>query len=93
MIKDIAAKQGGKYEAVIRDIIVSRNSFTLCNFAHEKRDSNYEARNLVRFASSLDQGRHTWPGLPHDTFIFQRILINKTWWTVLKKLSVPIQCL
>lgn len=74
VINDIAAKTGGKYEAVIKEINTHMSSFTSCNFAHEQRGSNYEAHNLARFASSLDLGPHTWLGVPYDQFCIPMII-------------------
>lgn len=66
VINDIAARVGAKYEAATKEITTLRSFLYLGNFVHEKRDSNYEAHDLARFASSLDEGRHTWLGQPYD---------------------------
>ena len=63
---DIEKGTGGTNAAIVHEIKVHCNSFTSCFFIHERRNHNYEAHNLAKFACNLDIGRHVWLGTPHD---------------------------
>ena len=63
-----AIKKGtsAQYGAVIHEIIDRKASFSSCSFVFERRNFNFEAHNLAKFACNLDIGRYIWFGTPHD---------------------------
>jgi hypothetical protein len=67
----------GKYGVVISEINARSTQFIHCNFAHEGRSHNYEARNLARHALSLEAGCHMCLVIPYSVNIPVNILINE----------------
>ena len=65
VVKDINKGTGGPNAAIIQEIAARRSSYS-CFFIHERRNFNFEAHNLAKFACNLDVGRHVWLGIPHD---------------------------
>ena len=57
---------GGPNAGLVHEITNHSNSFVSCSFVFERRNFNFEAHNLAKFACNLDIGRHVWLGYPHD---------------------------
>lgn len=72
---EIKSGTDGRYNAIIKEISARTREFRSCDFIFEGRTMNMEAHNLVKFASSLDVGRHLWLGLHHDQVV---IPVNRT---------------
>ena len=66
VVNDINRGTGGPNAALIHEIMLRCNSFNSFSFAHERRNHNYEAHNLAKFACTPGIGRHVWLGNPHD---------------------------
>ena len=66
VINDIKLGTRGPHAAIIHEIMARSSSFLSCSFVHERRNHNFEAHNLAKFACNLGIGRHVWLGVPHD---------------------------
>ena len=66
VVNDINRGTGGPNAALIHEIMLRCNSFNSYSLIHERRNHNYEAHNLTKFACNLDVGRHVWLGNHHD---------------------------
>ena len=69
VVQDINEGTAGPNAAVIHEIIDRRASFSSCSFVFERRNNNFEAHNLAKFACNLDIGRHIWLGIQHDPIV------------------------
>lgn len=70
VVNDIKQGTATSYGAIIREIADHFSRFTSCNFVHEFKTTNFEARNLVKHALTLGAGHHVWLGQPSDlTFV------------------------
>ena len=47
---------------ILKEILVSRNTFLTISFCFERRENNFEAHSIVKGAASLSVGRHVWLG-------------------------------
>ncbi|KAE8801264.1 hypothetical protein D1007_23159 [Hordeum vulgare] len=66
----------GAHCMILNDIQGRMSSFSSCVLIHEYRNSNNEAHNLARMATTLDPGRHVWFDQPPDNLcIPQNIMI------------------
>ena len=65
-VNDINRGTGGPNAALVYEIMNHCNSFITCSFVFERRNFNFEARHLAKFACNLHIGRHVWLGIPHD---------------------------
>ena len=63
---DINKGTGGPNASIVHEITTRCNSFISSSFIHERRNFNFEAHNLAKFACNLEVGRHLWLGNPHD---------------------------
>ena len=54
---------------IIKEIVARARELTSCKFVFEGRAMNVDAHNLVKFSTSLEEGRHVWLGTPHDPFV------------------------
>ena len=68
VVEDITRGTLGRYGAIVREIIARAAGFDKCSFIHERRNFNFEAHSLAKFASSLEVGRHLWLETPYDVF-------------------------
>lgn len=75
VVEEIHKGSAGPYSVIIKEIEASAKDFESCVFIFESRVLNFEAHSLVKFSSSLVDGRHVWLGLPHDPFV---IPVNRT---------------
>ena len=66
MVNRIIKGTGDSNVAIVHEILRCRNSFTSSSFIHERRNFNFEAHNLAKFACNLNISRHVWLGYPHD---------------------------
>jgi ribonuclease HI len=66
VVNDINEGTGGPHAAIIHEIKHRSTTFSTCTFIHERRNFNFEAHNLAKFACKLGLGRHVWLGSPHD---------------------------
>ena len=64
VVEDIKTQCLASYGAIIHEILEARRAFSICNFVHEFRSSNFEAHNLAKHALTLGVGRHVWLGHP-----------------------------
>lgn len=53
VVKDIKAGEGGRYGALIEEIIAGSREFEICNFIHESRTRNYEVDSLAKYIPYL----------------------------------------
>ena len=67
VVNDIKSASNGGYRAIISEIRNLLVGFD-CNITFEGRASNSDVDRLVKFAHSLDRGRHLWFLEPHDPF-------------------------
>ena len=51
--------------------------FEECNFIHESRSRNHEADSLAKYSLYLDNGRHLWLLMPHDSVIIPPELVDQ----------------
>ena len=65
-VNDITKGTGGPNAAIVHEISSRCNSFNSSSFIFERRNFNFEAHNLAKFACNLGVGRHVWLGNPHD---------------------------
>ncbi|KAE8786876.1 hypothetical protein D1007_39119 [Hordeum vulgare] len=56
----------GAYCMILNDIQGRKSGFQSCEFTHENHNSNGEAHNLTRMATTLALGRHLWFDRPPD---------------------------
>ena len=66
VVNDINRGTGGPNASIVHEILSHCNNFSSCSFVHERRNFNFEAHNLAKFACKLGIGRHIWLGTPHD---------------------------
>ena len=66
VIKDIRDGSGGEQGAIIKEIIITRNTFDFCSFNYERSLFNFEAHTLAKFGCNLRPFRHIWLGSTHD---------------------------
>ena len=66
VINDINRGTGGPNASIVHEILSHCNNFSSCSFVHERRNFNFEAHNLAKYACKLGIGRHVWLGTPHD---------------------------
>ena len=52
-ITDINMGTRGPHAAIVHEIMARSSSFTLCTFVFERRNHNFEAHNLAKFACNL----------------------------------------
>ena len=58
------------YAPILKEILVSRNSFLTVSLCFERRDNNFEAHLIAKGVASLSVGRHVWLGnLPDIAYI------------------------
>ena len=69
VINDINRGTGGPHAAIVHEIIGRQSSFQFSSFIHERRNHNFEAYKLAKFACNLDRGTHVWLGMPHNPTI------------------------
>ena len=50
------------YAPILKEILVSRNSFLTVSFRFKRRENNFEAHSIAKGAASLSVGRHVWLG-------------------------------
>ena len=65
-VNDINKGTGGPNAWLVHEILNHCNSFITCSFVFERRNFNFEAHNLAKFACNLEIGRHVWLGTLHD---------------------------
>uniref|UniRef100_A0A453RN71 RNase H type-1 domain-containing protein n=1 Tax=Aegilops tauschii subsp. strangulata TaxID=200361 RepID=A0A453RN71_AEGTS len=63
VISNINNNASPVYAPIIKEILVSRNSFLTVSFRFERRDNNFEAHSIAKGAASLSMGRHVWLGI------------------------------
>ena len=66
VVQDINGGTGGPHSAIVHEITLRRSFFNSVVFVFERRNHNFEAHNLAKFACNLGVGRHVWLGTPHD---------------------------
>ena len=66
IVGDIRNETLGRYGPIVRKISDRAACFVIFFFIHERRNFNFEAHSLAKFASSLEVGHHLWLGTPHD---------------------------
>ena len=59
----------GLVGSLVTEIVERSSLFQPCTFVHERRNFNFEAHNLAKFACNLAIGRHLWLGLPPDQLV------------------------
>lgn len=64
-MSEIIEGVGGVTGLIIQEIRARSAGFGTCNYVHEFWSSNFEAHNLAKFATILDQGRHVWLTHPY----------------------------
>ena len=69
VVEEIKSGTEGRYSIVIKEIQAQARQFSRCDFIFEGRQGNVDAHNLVKFCTSLEQGRHMWLGVPHNSFV------------------------
>ena len=60
---------------ITSEVVANKTLFEVCNFIFEGRNYNPNDHSLVKFASSLNQGRHLWIEDPHDPACIPRVLV------------------
>ena len=66
VVNDINRGTGGPNASIVHEIRSHLNNFSSCSFVHERRNFNFEAHNLAKYACKLSIGRSVWLGTPHD---------------------------
>ena len=66
----------GNMVLIITEIVARARELTSCKFVFEGRAMNVDAHNLVKFSTSLEEGRHVWLGSPHDPFVYVNLTIE-----------------
>ena len=66
VVNDINNGTGGPNGAIIHEIIARSSIFTSCKFLPKRRNFNFEAHNLAKFACNLPICRHVCLDNPHD---------------------------
>ena len=66
VINDINRGTRGPNASIVHEIPSHCNDFSSCSFVHERRNFNFEAHNLAKYACKLGIGRHVWLDIPHD---------------------------
>ena len=69
VVNDINMGTRGPHAAIVHEIIGRQSSFQFSSFIHERRNHNFEAYELAKFACNLDRGRHVWLGMSHNPTI------------------------
>jgi ribonuclease HI len=64
IVRNISEMPLCTYVMILKDIQERAKSFDYVRFAHEGRECNREADRLVKYACSLEDGRHVWLGSP-----------------------------
>ncbi|KAI5017518.1 hypothetical protein ZWY2020_042406 [Hordeum vulgare] len=63
VLNDINKGTEGPHSAVIHEIMIHRDSFSLCYFVHDLWSLNFEAHNLTKSACNMGFARYMWVGM------------------------------
>lgn len=66
VIQDINEGTNGPHAAIVHEITLRRGFFNSVAFVFQRRNHNFEAHSLAKFACNLGVDRHVWLGVPHD---------------------------
>ena len=66
VVNDINGGTSGPNATIIHEITARSSGFVFCKFIFERRNFNFKAHNLAKYACNLGIGRHVWLDNPHN---------------------------